>query len=76
VGHGKEKRGSSGAKAALLMPLHGPPKKSVAPHKQSSTKNPQAPGREIPTRSIHYGALGGRHGEKITRGSHKLRRLW
>ena len=51
MGHGKEKRGS-GAKAAFLIPLHGPPKKSVAPHKQSSTKNPQAPGRERPTRSI------------------------
>jgi len=52
VGHGKEKRGSSGAKAALLMPLHESSKKSVAPHKRSSTKKPQAPGRERPTRSI------------------------
>ena len=42
-GFDKEKRGSSGVKAALLMLLHGSPKKSVAPHKLSSTKTPQAP---------------------------------
>ena len=30
-----------GVKAALLMPLHGSPKNSVAPHNRSSAKTPQ-----------------------------------